>query len=78
MVESVEQNLTPKLPDSCSNCNSAEAAKLKPCSACHTVAYCDVNCQKEDWPSHKKVCKKTSNKAKSSVESFETLVKQIE
>ena len=30
--------------------------KLRNCSACSTVAYCGEECQREDWPNHKKNC----------------------
>jgi hypothetical protein len=28
------------------------------CAKCHFATYCGVECQKKDWPTHKKVCKK--------------------
>ena len=27
------------------------------CSVCRSVAYCGLKCQKEGWPTHKKICK---------------------
>ncbi|KDQ17582.1 hypothetical protein BOTBODRAFT_29757 [Botryobasidium botryosum FD-172 SS1] len=32
--------------------------KLKRCSGCRTRIYCDIDCQRVDWPSHKVTCKK--------------------
>ena len=28
------------------------------CSACASVSYCNITCQRKDWPKHKKVCKR--------------------
>jgi hypothetical protein len=38
----------------CSNPPCEESAKSK-CSACSTVAYCGIDCQKAHWALHKKV-----------------------
>ena len=27
------------------------------CSVCHSIAYCGLKCQREGWPTHKKICK---------------------
>ena len=44
----------------CASCGTAggNGIKLKDCSACHLVKYCDIECQKEHRPRHKKECKK--------------------
>jgi len=39
----------------CNICKSKENLKL--CSKCHSVSYCSVEHQKEDWQKHKKNCK---------------------
>jgi len=49
-----ETNATKKSPKHCSVCSSV--AK-KTCSACESVYYCGVDCQKQDWREHKMVCK---------------------
>jgi len=33
---------------------------LMRCSVCKTAKYCSSKCQNEDWPTHKKICSKTS------------------
>jgi len=40
------------------NCNVCGDSGAKRCTNCYSVAYCSTGCQKEDWNSHKKVCKK--------------------
>ena len=39
----------------CAQCFQ-ESAKLKACSKCHTVYYCNKECQKKHWKEHKKTC----------------------
>ena len=40
----------------CNNCEG-ESAKLKTCSGCQSVWYCDKKCQTLCWTSHKVLCK---------------------
>ena len=40
----------------CSACGAVVDNMMK-CSGCHTEHYCDRQCQKVDWPVHKKTCK---------------------
>ncbi len=40
----------------CAGCRSTEKG-LGQCSGCRKVYYCNVACQKKDWPQHKKICK---------------------
>jgi len=43
----------------CGHCRVArKVVDLRLCSVCTTVAYCDVECQRGDWASHKFVCRK--------------------
>ena len=47
---------TVQLPDvtKCQTCGK-EPSNLKRCK-CYAVSYCDVRCQRLDWPNHKKSC----------------------
>ena len=47
----------------CADCGKEEVegiTSLKACKSCKLVKYCNVNCQKNHWPTHKKACKKRS------------------
>ena len=39
----------------CARCY-VSADRLRGCSKCHRLRYCGVNCQREDWRSHKHEC----------------------
>ena len=43
----------------CAECKQlpAHGTKLKHCSVCFCVSYCNAACQKANWPNHKNVCK---------------------
>ena len=41
----------------CCEKNRTDNHKLQECKACHTVAYCNRECQKIDWKKHKSLCK---------------------
>ena len=38
-------------------CHVCASANAKKCSACGSVAYCNVEHQKKDWAQHKNTCK---------------------
>ena len=40
----------------CENCHMEISDKIRVCSACKRVAYCNSNCQKEHWKLHKQAC----------------------
>lgn len=49
--------------DSCAACGKSDGP-LKRCSACRSVRYCGVDCQRSHRPEHRKKCKEISNAAK--------------
>ncbi|VDC00712.1 unnamed protein product [Peniophora sp. CBMAI 1063] len=40
--------------DTCTNCGNLCEKRL--CKRCHMATYCNAECQKAHWPSHKKIC----------------------
>jgi TPR repeat protein len=41
----------------CAECGNDGGVSLKACTACMLVKYCNANCQRNHWPTHKKKCK---------------------
>jgi hypothetical protein len=41
----------------CAECGEEGGASLKMCKSCMLVKYCNAECQKKHWPTHKKLCK---------------------
>jgi len=41
----------------CADCGEEGGASLKVCKLCMFVRYCNADCQRNHWPSHKKECK---------------------
>ncbi|PPQ95396.1 hypothetical protein CVT26_008242 [Gymnopilus dilepis] len=50
--------------NACSSCGKRDL-KLLRCGLCKTTFYCNAECQKADWPVHKKVCAGKIGKASS-------------
>ncbi|KDN36983.1 hypothetical protein RSAG8_10436, partial [Rhizoctonia solani AG-8 WAC10335] len=45
----------------CQACGGRGKPNLEMCSRCKRARYCSRNCQRADWPSHKKSCKPADN-----------------
>lgn len=41
----------------CDHCHR-KADKMPVCKGCDTVTYCDIECQRKEWVTHKRYCKK--------------------
>lgn len=51
------QASTDKQLGACNHCKQWSAQNLR-CSQCKAVHYCNITCQRADWPKHKLLCKK--------------------
>ncbi|KAJ7190580.1 hypothetical protein GGX14DRAFT_507204 [Mycena pura] len=60
----MQQTRVPPLPArlglACYNCFKEEEVKLSRCTGCFRVSYCTPECQKNDWKTHKPMCKALS------------------
>lgn len=58
LIEQFETShlLSPAVCQSCLRPSETIVRNLKVCSRCMRARYCDVDCQKKDWKSHKHVC----------------------
>ena len=42
----------------CARClKRGSQTELRPCAGCKSFSYCSKDCQRSDWPSHKRLCK---------------------
>ena len=44
-------------PTTCTVCSGVNVTKLR-CARCHGPFYCSQECQRQDWPKHRQVCRK--------------------
>jgi hypothetical protein len=47
----------PKFPEICQNCSKIGQSPLSRCATCQVVHYCSKECQVQNWPVHKPLCK---------------------
>jgi hypothetical protein len=56
LVEALDLMYSPQL-ERCARCGKhGRRARLLACSRCHGIAYCDAQCQKQHWATHKDAC----------------------
>ena len=55
-------SLRKKTKKKCSHCGNKQG-KLKRCTGCRLVFYCNEQCQRSNWKCHKKTCKKEQRKS---------------
>ena len=65
-----EHKLTGIMCETC-HVREQEQCKFAKCSKCRQVAYCCVDCQKDNWKTHKLSCKKPTSQKKLTLDEFE-------
>ena len=58
MAADATYNMSKKCCASCGRAANNGDIKLKTCTACKSVQYCGIKCQREHWSKHKMACKK--------------------
>ena len=69
LAQLVEEARKLPLMPRCAQCKINQLKLSKPlltCSRCQIAKYCSADCQRKDWPSHKKVCRKVNKSCKGS------------
>ena len=61
----------------CGYCKKGSAEKLKQCSRCRSVYYCDVKCQRAAWKGHKQECKPVTPEQKSELKKEKKVKKPL-
>ncbi|EIW80771.1 hypothetical protein CONPUDRAFT_125643 [Coniophora puteana RWD-64-598 SS2] len=56
-TSSVGRAAPPPNGESCAKCHGPGQPSLLQCGRCKAVKYCSAQCQREDWKTHKQVCK---------------------
>jgi hypothetical protein len=54
--------ITQQAQQKCSWCNQTSSVKLQRCSKCHQSYYCNSDCQRAAWSTHKIKCSTTAKK----------------
>ena len=49
------------LTPACATCGQDNARTTLYMCSCHSIVYCSLQCQKQDWKRHKRVCKKINS-----------------
>jgi len=60
LIPTTVATTTTKMALSCKVCEKGdtESAPLKKCGKCTEIYYCSAECQKQDWPAHRRYCGK--------------------
>lgn len=56
MWRAIKERETQSSSKRCGNCQKSGESLLR-CSRCKSTYYCDVQCQRSDWKTHKKTCR---------------------
>ena len=76
-MKGLQHRKNTQICDNCLKKGVKRVAELSVCSKCKSAYYCSPECQVEDWPEHKRMCKNFCEASKNIERSFDSSEKDV-